>query len=269
MNIYLDRTGKSLSVRQHELFEYIRYLFTQPKLPENKFIIFTLPRTGSTLLADLLNSHPRIFVDDELFCKFAVLPFKKILFPYWYLNSQATKKSTKVYGFDFKVDQFILSLSRFHDSPENFIQKLHLSGWKIIYLHRNNILKRVISDLKAHIRKTWHLKPEKQTKLTPVYLDCQQLRRKLKKDESIENIQKQLIHNIPHLEIIYEHHLLTSENHQNTLNMIFNYLELPEFLVQTTMKKISLDNIFTDIINQEEVINFIQDTKYKEFLELN
>ena len=266
MNIYLERTGKSLPVRQHELFAYFGYLFSQPKLPENKFIIFTLPRTGSTLLADLLNSHPQIFVDDELFCKFAVLPFKKILFPYWYINSQATKKSTKVYGFDFKVDQFMLTLSKFHNSPENFIQRLHICGWKIIYLHRHNILKRVISDLKAHIRKTWHLQEGKSSKLAPVYIDCQQLRRKLKKEESLENLQKKLIHNIPHLEIIYENHLLKPENHQNTLNIIFNYLELPEFLVETTMKKTSLDNIFTDIINHQEVIKFIKKTKYAKFL---
>src|SRR6478609_738048 len=32
-----------------------------------KFVIFTLPRTGSTLLSKSLNKHPDIFCDDEIF----------------------------------------------------------------------------------------------------------------------------------------------------------------------------------------------------------
>src|SRR4249919_3737380 len=32
-----------------------------------KFVIFTLPRTGSTLLSKSLNRHPEIFCDDEIF----------------------------------------------------------------------------------------------------------------------------------------------------------------------------------------------------------
>src|SRR6516225_8604391 len=32
-----------------------------------KFVIFTLPRTGSTLLSKSLDKHPEIFCDDEIF----------------------------------------------------------------------------------------------------------------------------------------------------------------------------------------------------------
>src|SRR6476620_4205966 len=32
-----------------------------------KFVILTLPRTGSTLLSKSLNKHPEIFCDDEIF----------------------------------------------------------------------------------------------------------------------------------------------------------------------------------------------------------
>lgn len=71
---------------------------------------------------------------------------------------------------------------------------------------------------------------------------------------------------IPHFKLVYEKDLLYSENHQNTANMIFNYLELPSVSVTATLKKVSLNSVWDDVENAEEIINFIKQTEYSIYL---
>jgi hypothetical protein len=87
------------------------------------------------------------------------------------------------------------------------------------------------------------------------------------KSEKVVALEKKCLSNIPHLEIIYEDDLLSSEQHQKTINKVFSYLELDSIKVQTTLQKTSSDNLVDDILNYEEIVDFISQTQYAHFLD--
>ena len=236
-------------------------------MPKHKFIILAHYRTGSTLLADLLRYHPEIFIDGEVFYPFATSYFKKVLFPHIYLSQQASKYPCQFYGFDLKIDQLIVSLSRFHQTPIKFINNLYKNDWKIIYLQRNNLLPKAISNLIANTRKKWHDTPQEPLAKEPVYIDCQKLIEYLQWDEKMLIKEQRIIDKLPYLQLTYETHLLNPDRHQQTLDKVFEYLGTYSVPVQTKMKKVSTHNLANDIKNYQEVVDFIQPTKYHHFLE--
>jgi hypothetical protein len=118
----------------------------------SRFIIVSEARSGTTWLRSLLNSHPNIYMDDELFSKgyaenqgatvqdvFRDLETNNYQVQYkrW-MVSKAQGKQTFSLGFKVFVDQF------------SNISSLDLSGVKILYFWRRNVLRQVISDEAHH-----------------------------------------------------------------------------------------------------------------------
>ena len=193
--------------------------------------------------------------------------FKKVLFPHVYLNIKLRKYPHPFYGFKLTIDQLIAILSRFHQTPLKFIENLSRNGWKIIYLKRNNVLQKAISDLSANTRKQWHDTSETPLIKAPVPIDCQKLIKLLEWYEKINKQEQQIIQRIPSLQLIYETHFLNSDQHQKTLDSIFSYLGTYSVPVNTKLRKISSQNLADDIQNYEQVVNFIKTTKYSQFLD--
>src|SRR4030095_16137361 len=92
-----------------KLFKNFKYkLYFDPRIdyPQKKFVIYTRGRTGSTVLTDLINSHPDIFCDAEIFN--FIYCNTKVLFPRAYIKSCSKRASIykkKVYGFKVKIAQ--------------------------------------------------------------------------------------------------------------------------------------------------------------------
>lgn len=114
-----------------ELSNYGGYLWKQSQLPEKKFVIFGRGRSGSTLLVELLDSHPQIHCDNEIL-------HDRVLFPRLYIDSCASRYQSQVYGFKFLSYQ-IKDVQRI-SQPKKFLLQLYQSGYKIIYLRRENLL---------------------------------------------------------------------------------------------------------------------------------
>ncbi|MDY6786012.1 MAG: hypothetical protein SW833_26270 [Cyanobacteriota bacterium] len=266
---------QELSLRQHELKSYLRRLLAGNNLPykENKFILLCHYRSGSTLLANLLNDHPRIYCDGELFLPFVKLNFKKVFLPYTYINYHtyikynSSKNKKTVYGFDLKISQLIDILLKSQGSPEDFLWKLHQDGWKIIYLQRLNIFRQVVSNLVAQSRGKWHEKHQEKLQRSQVSIDLKELMQQLKRyDNNLVQAQK-MLQKLPYCEITYESDLLNADNHQNTLDRIFDYLGVESVPIKAQLKKVSQKSLDQDIENYQEVVDFISQTNYAKFLE--
>ncbi|MDY7015395.1 MAG: sulfotransferase [Cyanobacteriota bacterium] len=255
-----------LAVRTDEFYTYLRRWLVRYSLPQEKFILLGHYRAGTTLLSDLLNSHPRIRCDGELFLPFVKLNYRKVLFPHTYIQYHASKTKQPVYGFDLKVVQIFEILPAFQDSPRHFLQKLHQEGWKIIYLKRSNLLRQAISNLMARSRDEWHEKKDRPLQRQSVSIEVKKLIKEIEYHE--DNLQKAsaFLKNLPYLEITYESDLLKSENHQKTLDRIFDYLGVESVSVKTQHQKVSRKNISQDLENYEEIKEAVSQTKYAAFL---
>ncbi|MDY7015394.1 MAG: hypothetical protein SVX43_17715, partial [Cyanobacteriota bacterium] len=72
-------------LRKDEFLNYLRYFRSRlsgQTSQKEKFVLFCHHRSGSTLLANLLNVHPQIYCDRELFLPFIEKKIPKVLLPY-------------------------------------------------------------------------------------------------------------------------------------------------------------------------------------------
>jgi len=233
--------------------------------PENKFVIYTRGRTGSTVLTDLLNCHPDIFCDVEIFN----FMYSKgvVAFPLSYIKScskRAALYKRSTYGLKVKIAQ--LRYEHKYSNYEKILSDLSSDGWKFIYLKRENFLRHKLSNILSAESKIFHLLNSDTVKPPKIRIDCNSLLEGIKFSEEVEKTEKENLRNIPHLTLIYENDIIDNSKHQGTADKVFSYLGLKSCRVSTNYKRIISDNLEETIQNYDEVYSFFKDTKYSKYL---
>lgn len=196
--------------------------------PENSeiqgFVIFGQGRSGSNLLRTLLNSHPKLHCDNELFNINRLNREKPLskhfirLFPHSYIASNRRKANAEIYGFKL----FIFHLGK----AEKVIVNLHQKGWKIIHIRRKNILKQVFSAAIGNITGRY-IRNHKMPEPTETYhLEIKHIVRALKKRKAALKKETAILEKIPHLTVQYEEDLKNKQNWQPACNRVYEYLGL-------------------------------------------
>lgn len=235
------------------------------KYPEKKFLIYTRGRTGSTVLTDLINCHPDIFCDYEIF---NIENTKtRVKHPIKFIDScskRATMKGKSAYGFKVKIEQFRDDQNILDIEP--LFKKLYDDGWKFIYLKRSNSLQHKISGIISKNTKVFHVKKSEKFQHGKLEIDCQLLLDILKWGDELEKMEEENLKSIPHLRITYEEDLLDNSTHQQTADKVFSFLNIKLFPVKTIFKKIIPQNLKDIILNYDEMCEFLKDTKFREYL---
>lgn len=183
-------------------------------MKNKKFVIITMPRSGSNLLVSMLSAHPEIFCDGEVFNR-RQLPKKhsswyiKIvdIFPLWYLKKRIRKmisKGKSIYGFKLLPLQWPKTL-------EIAVNILHKNDYQLIYLHRKDFIAQIISANVALQKDKWTVNSEKEYTNEKIALDFSLAEYTIDRlqgfDERIKKIKKQY-HG---LDLYYEDDLLNPE----------------------------------------------------------
>lgn len=229
---------------------------------DSKFVIVGQGRTGSQLLVSLLNKHPEIYCDSEIFHPEY---FGKIIWPKSYIKSRemlAEKKDKSVYGF--KVKHYQL-LNDQKIKPKKLFEYLNQEGWKFIYLNRSNLLRHSLSNFKANESGVYHSAEKKQYQ--KLKIDPQELISYMKGKEQFKKEECEALEGISYLSVNYEKDLSNAECQQRTANQIFEYLNLQSVDVRSEYKKTSLKDLKDMIENYEEVKTALVKTKFVKFLE--
>lgn len=257
----INRIRKTVSKK----FKYLNLLDPRIAFPENKFVMYTRGRTGSTLLTDLINCHPDIYCDVEIFNFMYSNGIVK--FPLKYAEScskRATINKKSTYGFKVKISQ--LKDEHKYKDYGNILTDLNRNGWKFIYLKRENSISHMISNLMAAETNIYHLKNNEERYRKKIHVDGQLLLDAIKFGNETMKAEEENLKNIPHLTIIYENDLLDNSKHQETADKIFDYLKLNPGKVKANFKKVVPDDLRETIINYDEVYNFFKDTEYVDLL---
>lgn len=266
MKTIRDFLGTAPAVRTNELRCYLRCMKSGGFLPERKFVIFAHYRTGSTLLQSLLNSHPAVWCERELFLDFVQVRFKKVLFPYQYVKANLRGSSMDVGGFVLRLSQLERILTPLHGTPEDFLRRLDTEGWKIIHLRRENHLRQAMSNVAGILRGQSHISVERPMEKTNVRVDPGDLIKTIHWMESVSEKEDRLMRRFEHLTVVYEQDLLDAGKHQETADRIFNYLGLDSSPVRSKYKRISSDDLFGPIVNAAEIEELIRNSRYSAYL---
>lgn len=233
---------------------HYRHVFKFHNSKHVKFIVFGQGRSGSTLLTRLLDQHPDVFCDKELFGQ-KKLPL--ILFPDKYIENHSRKPGTKgktVYGFKVKVYQ--LYSDQKIKNVQKLLERLNRRGWKFIFLYREDEMSHNLSAFKAFSMGTWYVEEGEnieEKSSGKLYIDPVQFEKSVLWRRKFAEMEKQCLQNIPHFAVSYEKDLLQSENHQKVCNSIFDFVGVKSHPVQASVKKMNSGNLSETIQNFTEI----------------
>lgn len=245
--------------------DYLRLLMFWSDLPRKKYIVVTEARSGTGLLATLMGQHPDVLNDAEIFHHKAA---PKLRSPGMYLNARSKKAASlnkSVYGFKLFYHHLVLNQGLSDAQARAFIFDRHAQGWKIIYLRRNNILRRTLSGITAASREILHVR-DKQA-LKKVRIDCQRLMNGLELAERLLAIDEDMMAQVDHVLVDYEADLLNPANHATTCSRIFKHLDIPDFAIRASnLQKTSEDDLSQTVENYAELEAALKDTHHAQSL---
>ncbi|MBK8050877.1 MAG: hypothetical protein IPK16_29520 [Anaerolineales bacterium] len=179
--------------------------------PEVRFVIVTNGRTGSTLLVNLLRSHPAIQCEDEILnerrWQGAQRPLGWLVRtePAPYLAWRARRATKPVFGFKLKTGAQVVDLGR-------TLGSLYRRGWRLIYLARRDALQQTFSWCVAQASGRWQSNGDHPIRdNNGVTLDVAAFQRDLSACVQDRQHLAALLHRWPHLALVYEDDLQHSD----------------------------------------------------------
>lgn len=246
-----------------------------------KFVVFTTPRTGSSMLIKTLDTHPAIFCAGELFFfkkgiyhtetqyPFLRIPFIGNKLNYLvnypliflsvkgFLNKFFTGKPEKA-AVGFKLMHF-----QTYYTP-GVMKYLQQSNVKTLVLIRKNVLRNTLSDLRARSTKVYHNEAGNKNAAIPKFnVNIEELGKKMKQ---IEGFNKQLENDSKNLDrkIIYYEDF---ENWDVALGEILEFLDVENIPLQAASKKLNPEKLEDMLENYTKVATWLNENGYSKYLD--
>ena len=224
-----------------------------------KFVIISDARTGSTLLMGLLNSHPEIIAEGEIFKRLRNINSIEL----W--NDVFRSRPKKIRWVGFKL---------FYDHPWNSDDR---TVWNLIEEDKDIVIIHLVREniLRSYISKQIGLKTKKWTenKKKPNTLTVDQKRVKINIEDCIANLS-QIDQKERETREKYKNHKLIpvsyeelSNDKSKVMRCIFNELEVKNKILSTSMLKQNPEKLRDLIVNYEELYSALEDTRWISFLD--
>lgn len=234
------------------------YFLNKEKLSPVRFIVFSQGRSGSAALESLLNSLPNMLCEEEILRKPVPLPYVHVL-------AKCAYSRADIYGCKILTShvKWVQNLA----DRENFIRLLYKRDFKIIYLKRENLVLKALSNIRArvygfHKKKFEQFTPEKLT------VDLNELLRWIREGDSLNQYENLLLQDIPHLPLIYEQHLADEAQHQSTVDLVCKFLGIESTTVECSLRKVSPKALRDSVANYDDLVGCLRDTPYAKYLDI-
>lgn len=235
----------------------LQYQLGDKTLSRKRFIIFGRGRSGSTALVSLLNGVPGMNCEGEILNQ-------RVLFPQTHVEAQCRNARADIYGC--KILSYQLRDVQPILDKTNFIRRLNNKGFRIIYLKRENLLYHALSNIRARAF-GFHSKKTEQRRHGKIEIDLDDLLGWIQKSEALDDYEKLLLEDVPHLPITYEQHLLNPEEHQATADLVCEYLGIAGGHAETNYQKVSPKKLQDSVSNHSEMVEFLKGTPYGRYLD--
>ncbi|NNC83202.1 MAG: hypothetical protein HKN79_06465 [Flavobacteriales bacterium] len=225
-----------------------------------RLVIFAQGRTGSTLLEDLLKNTGHFAGGGELLGK----ANPEVSFPYLYVSGRSHLDTEKHFVFHLKIDHLIKN-SYADISARQFLQKLYLDGWQIIYLHRKNKLDQYLSNKIARSRNGFE-KVDETPESFHLRCNTEELLRTVRGRLLLDQWEQKALEGLEYLHIDYAQDLQEQHNHQVTIDRILHFLDLEPRATRSDLKKINRQSQQDVIQNYQEVAEVLREHDLGYFL---
>jgi hypothetical protein len=249
---------------------------------EGLFFISCAARTGSSMLVNMLQTHPAITCHMEIFNPRRVEGFWGVYRqrlssepdlerrlsalrtrdPVAYIYKVALDPQGRdVVGFKFKHDEFLLPT--FAGARSAICADTDI---KVIMLHRRNLLKRYLShSLANRTGVTMKQVGDKQLEHTPPTLDPRACLKDFQTIARRAQFVRQMFKNHVLLDVSYEE--LVGNGREDALSRILSFLGAEQRPLQTNHSKLAQGHLAKEIANYAELKLFFSDGPYAVFFE--
>ena len=241
--------------------------------PKSKICCLHFGRCGSTLLGNMLASHPNLSWAGELFHEHHERTDRnQSLNPYQLLQEQTAKCEKRCFGFETKFQH--LDSNGLAVELSIYLRRLTSLGFnKYILLKRNNYLRQALSVAKGQLSGRWHAQSltEVQT-LEPFFFDVSSVslggaNRTLLKcfeflDSTYENSFDTFVDlGLNFIEVNYEHHLEVSPT--AGFKRVIDFLELVYSRPTISTRRLDSRSVREMITNFDDVQHCLKGSKYE------
>ena len=224
---------------------------------EAPFVIFGRGRSGSTLLVNLLDSHP------DVTCLGEILRYP-VVFPHTYIANCVSHRGAKAVGFKLLSYQLKNGLDLPSGGP--FLRKLVKDGYRIVYLHRENLFRHAISNLYAVKRGVYHQDKAAGAPQPKIIIRPKEMLAWMEGSEGLGVYEREALAGLDYTEIRYERDLATPDVQERTTQRLINDLGLPPAPSSAPLRKVTPEALGDFVANIDELTAAVADSRFAPFL---
>ena len=250
-----------LSVHVRDFAKWVNFQVRPRVRPDlQRFLIFGVGRSGSTVLATLLDSHPAVNCRNEL------LRMHR-RFPIAYLERRAGKSPPEAAAFGFHLKPWHITRVLQRD-PIAFVKTLDRLGYRFVHLVRENLFLKELSVTKLHAHGVIHAKTEERVPKSAFEVDTEFLLNQMRSGLAFEKLELACLEAVgqDHPTVVYERDLLRQEAHEATCARIFEFLDLAPHPVSSPLRKVSPRNWRHGVKNADEVAEAVERAGYGDYV---
>lgn len=223
-----------------------------------KFIILSRSRSGTNLLLSLLNSHPNIRVDDEIFQNTGKIDFRERL------QHVFSKQPYYVKARGFKIFYYH-PLDEQNDALWDTL--INMKDLHVVHLVRKNVLRAIVSQKIALSDGIWlSEKPydHETRQKKKIVLDPESIDREIKKTAMWKSRREANFKEHAVLNVFYED---LSENHDEQFKIVCSFLNVEYKKPKTNLKKQNPEKLSDLIAGYEELKCKSEAYEWKKYLD--
>lgn len=224
---------------------YLRLVRTrEPSDAPPKALVFAQGRTGSTLLVDLLRSVDGMHCDDEIL-------WRHVAWPAGWLEAHRRRHIAEAYACKAKIYQ--LTDEQGIDDVASWLRGRVERGWRLIHLHRRNVLRHVLSNIAAEQRGSFVFRGETPPELAALTVEPAHLIHWMGVRTGVAAREREALTGLPHVSVCYEDDLIDADRQQETLDRLTRHLGLPAAVASTSVRRTVEGPLREVLANHDEV----------------
>jgi hypothetical protein len=214
------------------------------------FLIYGRPRSGTTLLVRLLNQVPGVRCDGELLHFFLLRPSS-------FLRRLPKRAGGDVQAYGVKVISYQLLEVQKVRRPIAFFDRLSDCGYGVIHLTRHT-WDQTLSLMKAQKSGVYFSNPATDEQV--LRLDPDRFLALLRWNEEMLDYEKAVMSHVKHFNVCYDQHLKEPSWHQETIDALCSYLDIPSAEVGVDMRRTGGESGLQKVENMEELASRVRDS---------
>lgn len=223
-----------------------------------RLCILTTGRTGSELLVELLDSHPRMRCEGEILQD----PFRD---PVRYVTGRAAiARLRKHDAYGFKINHLNARVGTYRTTLAQVVRDLADDGFTFVRIRRENLLRQTISSLRAGEEQSYHTREERHREA--LHLDPVHVIYLMRTIEVYEERIDSYVQDLDCMTLTYERDLESEAARGASLARVFALVGLEPAAVTTTLRQSTPRALADAVANHDELRDVLGKTRFAAYL---